>query len=130
LEPIEVTEAEAQKFKIQHGDKCDIRAGEGDQWFFKGIQVQSNCRWSDPDWVARRSLLGSHILRDICESEKVVRVYAFNRPQKRASLAQRQGDVLRDLAASKATLEMTSHERSDAEETGRTTTRRHRSCSV
>ncbi|THV07258.1 fatty acid synthase [Dendrothele bispora CBS 962.96] len=35
LEPIEVTEAEAQKFKLQHGDKCDIWAGEGDQWFFK-----------------------------------------------------------------------------------------------
>ncbi|KAL0065236.1 fatty acid synthase alpha subunit Lsd1 [Marasmius tenuissimus] len=35
LEPIEVTEAESQKFKSQHGDKCDIWAGEGGQWFFK-----------------------------------------------------------------------------------------------
>jgi hypothetical protein len=40
--------------------------------------------------------LGSHILRDACENEKVVRVYAFNRPQKRAPLAQRQRDVLRE----------------------------------
>ncbi|KAF5337956.1 hypothetical protein D9757_014846 [Collybiopsis confluens] len=35
LEPIEVTQAEASKFKHQHGDKCDIWAGEGGQWFFK-----------------------------------------------------------------------------------------------
>ncbi|CAK5268309.1 unnamed protein product [Mycena citricolor] len=36
LEPIEVTETEAQKFKLQHGDKCDIWAsGSGEQWFFK-----------------------------------------------------------------------------------------------
>jgi len=35
LEPFEVTEAEAQKFKLQHGDKCDIWAGEGGQWFAK-----------------------------------------------------------------------------------------------
>ncbi|KAK7463431.1 fatty acid synthase alpha subunit Lsd1 [Stygiomarasmius scandens] len=35
LEPIEVTESEAHKYKLQHGDKCDIWAGEGDQWFFK-----------------------------------------------------------------------------------------------
>ncbi|EEB89578.1 hypothetical protein MPER_12305, partial [Moniliophthora perniciosa FA553] len=28
LEPIEVDESEAQKFKLQHGDKCDIWAGE------------------------------------------------------------------------------------------------------
>ncbi|EAU85370.1 fatty acid synthetase alpha subunit [Coprinopsis cinerea okayama7 len=35
LEPIEVSETEAQKFKLQHGDKCDIWAGEGGQWFAK-----------------------------------------------------------------------------------------------
>ncbi|KAJ3517947.1 hypothetical protein NLJ89_g178 [Agrocybe chaxingu] len=35
LEPIEVSESEAQKFKLQHGDKCDIWAGEGGQWFAK-----------------------------------------------------------------------------------------------
>ncbi|KAF9267936.1 fatty acid synthase [Marasmius fiardii PR-910] len=35
LEPIEVTETEAQKFKSQHSDKCDIWAGESGQWFFK-----------------------------------------------------------------------------------------------
>ncbi|KAF9062802.1 hypothetical protein BDP27DRAFT_1368514 [Rhodocollybia butyracea] len=35
LEPIEVTAEEASKFKLQHGDKCDIWAGEGGQWFFK-----------------------------------------------------------------------------------------------
>jgi hypothetical protein len=35
LEPIEVSDSEAQKFKMQHGDKCDIWAGEGGQWFAK-----------------------------------------------------------------------------------------------
>ncbi|KAF9485144.1 fatty acid synthetase alpha subunit [Pholiota conissans] len=35
LEPIEVSESEAQKFKLQHGDKCDVWAGEGGQWFAK-----------------------------------------------------------------------------------------------
>ncbi|KAK0450204.1 fatty acid synthase [Armillaria borealis] len=35
LEALEVTEAEAMKFKLQHGDKCDIWAGESGQWFFK-----------------------------------------------------------------------------------------------
>ena len=34
LEPIEISDLEAQKFKMQHGDKCDIWAGEG-QWFAK-----------------------------------------------------------------------------------------------
>jgi fatty acid synthase subunit alpha, fungi type len=33
LEPIKVSDSEAQKFKMQHGDKCDIWAGEGGQWF-------------------------------------------------------------------------------------------------
>jgi fatty acid synthase subunit alpha len=35
LEAIEVAEAEAAKFKYQHGDKCDIWAGESGQWFVK-----------------------------------------------------------------------------------------------
>ncbi|KAF8896473.1 fatty acid synthetase alpha subunit [Infundibulicybe gibba] len=35
LEPIEVSESEAQKFKLQHAEKCDIWAGEGGQWFAK-----------------------------------------------------------------------------------------------
>jgi hypothetical protein len=35
LEPVEVDEAEAAKYKHQHGDKCDIWAGEGGQWFIK-----------------------------------------------------------------------------------------------
>ncbi|KAJ7745730.1 fatty acid synthase [Mycena metata] len=35
LEPLEVAESEAHKFKLQHGDKCDVWAGEGGQWFFK-----------------------------------------------------------------------------------------------
>ncbi|KAF7312560.1 Fatty acid synthase subunit alpha [Mycena indigotica] len=35
LEPVEVTESEAKKFKLHHAEKCDIWAGEGDQWFFK-----------------------------------------------------------------------------------------------
>lgn len=30
-----MSDSEAQKFKLQHGDKCDIWAGEGDQWFAK-----------------------------------------------------------------------------------------------
>jgi hypothetical protein len=35
LVPIEVSDLEAQNFKMQHGDKCDIWAGEGSQWFAK-----------------------------------------------------------------------------------------------
>src|SRR5438270_11476567 len=35
LELIEVSEAEAQKFKLYHGEKCDVWAGEGGQWFTK-----------------------------------------------------------------------------------------------
>ncbi|PPQ94469.1 hypothetical protein CVT25_001102 [Psilocybe cyanescens] len=35
LEPVEVSDSEAQKFKLQHGDKCDIWAGESGQWFAK-----------------------------------------------------------------------------------------------
>jgi fatty acid synthase subunit alpha, fungi type len=37
LEPIEVSDSEARKFKMQHGasDECDIWAGEGGQWFAK-----------------------------------------------------------------------------------------------
>ncbi|KIY43927.1 fatty acid synthase [Fistulina hepatica ATCC 64428] len=35
LEPIEIAEDEAQRFKLQHGEKCDIWAGEGGQWFAK-----------------------------------------------------------------------------------------------
>lgn len=42
LEAIEVDAAEAEKFKYEHGDKCDIWAGEGGQWFVKfkkGVRV-------------------------------------------------------------------------------------------
>ncbi|KAA1467738.1 fatty acid synthase [Dentipellis sp. KUC8613] len=42
LEPLEVSDAEAEKFKLEHGDKCDIWAGEGGQWlvkFKKGARV-------------------------------------------------------------------------------------------
>ncbi|EPQ52677.1 hypothetical protein GLOTRDRAFT_112049 [Gloeophyllum trabeum ATCC 11539] len=35
LEPFEVSAAEAEKFKFEHGDKCDVWAGEGDQWLVK-----------------------------------------------------------------------------------------------
>jgi fatty acid synthase subunit alpha len=35
LEPIEVAKAEAEKFKYEHGDKCDVWTGEGGQWFVK-----------------------------------------------------------------------------------------------
>lgn len=35
LEAIEVSDSEAQKFKLQHGDKCDVWAGESGQWFAK-----------------------------------------------------------------------------------------------
>ncbi|KAF8816257.1 hypothetical protein BYT27DRAFT_7208450 [Phlegmacium glaucopus] len=34
-QPIEVSDSEAQKFKLQYGDKCDIWAGESGQWFAK-----------------------------------------------------------------------------------------------
>jgi fatty acid synthase subunit alpha, fungi type len=42
LEPIEVDGSEAQKFKMEHGDKCDIWAGESGQWsvkFKKGARI-------------------------------------------------------------------------------------------
>ncbi|KAI0067274.1 fatty acid synthase [Artomyces pyxidatus] len=35
LEPLEVSDADAEKFKKEHGEKCDIWAGEGSQWFVK-----------------------------------------------------------------------------------------------
>jgi fatty acid synthase subunit alpha, fungi type len=35
LEPLEVSQAEAEKFKHEHGDKCDVWAAAGDQWFAK-----------------------------------------------------------------------------------------------
>ena len=35
LEPFEASEVEAEKFKYEHGDKCDIWAAEGGQWFVK-----------------------------------------------------------------------------------------------
>lgn len=35
LEPIEVAEADANKFKLQHGDRCDIWTVEGQQSFVK-----------------------------------------------------------------------------------------------
>ncbi|KAF8843701.1 hypothetical protein BDN67DRAFT_963867 [Paxillus ammoniavirescens] len=35
LEPIEVAQSEAEKFKYEHGDKCDIWTATGDQWFVK-----------------------------------------------------------------------------------------------
>jgi hypothetical protein len=34
-EPIKVAGAEAEKFKYEHGDRCDILADEGGQWFVK-----------------------------------------------------------------------------------------------
>ncbi|KAL6308724.1 Enoyl-reductase-domain-containing protein [Sparassis latifolia] len=35
LEPFEAAEVDAQKFKLEHGDNCDIWAGDGGQWFVK-----------------------------------------------------------------------------------------------
>ncbi|RPD59601.1 fatty acid synthase [Lentinus tigrinus ALCF2SS1-6] len=35
LEPFEASQADAEKFKYEHGEKCDIWAGEGGQWFVK-----------------------------------------------------------------------------------------------
>jgi hypothetical protein len=42
LEPIEVAEAEVEKFKYEHGEKCSVWAGEAGQWsakFKKGTCV-------------------------------------------------------------------------------------------
>jgi fatty acid synthase subunit beta len=42
LEPVEVAQSEAEKFKYEYGDKCDIWTGEGDQWFVKfkkGVRI-------------------------------------------------------------------------------------------
>lgn len=35
MEALEVDEADAAKYKKQHGDKCDIWANDEGQWFFK-----------------------------------------------------------------------------------------------
>lgn len=35
LEAFEASQTEAEKFKYEHGDSCDIWAGEGGQWFVK-----------------------------------------------------------------------------------------------
>jgi len=35
LELIEVAGVEAEKSKYEHGDKCNVWAGEGGQWFVK-----------------------------------------------------------------------------------------------
>ncbi|KAF9648674.1 fatty acid synthase [Thelephora ganbajun] len=35
LEPMEVSEADAKKFKNEHGAKCDIWTGDGGEWFVK-----------------------------------------------------------------------------------------------
>ncbi|KZT29627.1 fatty acid synthase [Neolentinus lepideus HHB14362 ss-1] len=35
LEPFEVSAVEAERFKYEHGDKCDVWAAEGDQWLVK-----------------------------------------------------------------------------------------------
>ena len=42
LEPFEASQVEAEKFKYEHGDKCDIWAGEDGQWsvkFKKGARI-------------------------------------------------------------------------------------------
>lgn len=42
LEPLEVSDVEAAKFKKEHGDKCDTWAGEGGQWYVKlkkGVRI-------------------------------------------------------------------------------------------
>ncbi|KAL5526485.1 FAS2 [Sanghuangporus sanghuang] len=35
LEPLEVSEEEAKRFKHEHGERCDIWIADGDQWFVK-----------------------------------------------------------------------------------------------
>ncbi|KAI0046589.1 fatty acid synthase [Auriscalpium vulgare] len=35
LESLEVSDSDAEKFKKEHGEKCDVWAGEGGQWFVK-----------------------------------------------------------------------------------------------
>ena len=42
LEPFEASQTDAEKFKYEHGDKCDSSAGGGGQWhvkFKKGARV-------------------------------------------------------------------------------------------
>jgi fatty acid synthase subunit alpha, fungi type len=42
LEPLELAEAEARKFKYEHGDKCDIWQQSSGEWFVKlkkGVRV-------------------------------------------------------------------------------------------
>ncbi|KAJ7217504.1 hypothetical protein B0H12DRAFT_1241728 [Mycena haematopus] len=45
---VDLEKSEAHKFKLQHGDKCDVWAGEGGQWFFKlkkGALVTNPTGW-------------------------------------------------------------------------------------
>ena len=35
MEPLEVSDSDAAKFKKEHAERCDIWAGEGGQWFVK-----------------------------------------------------------------------------------------------
>ena len=49
LEPIEVAEAKAATYKYQHGDRCDMWAGQSVE-FRKGaciLYLHSYCRWTD-----------------------------------------------------------------------------------
>ncbi|OBZ65349.1 hypothetical protein A0H81_14665 [Grifola frondosa] len=58
LEPFEVAEVEEEKFKYEHGDKCDIWADEGGQWF---VKFKKGSRILVPKAFKFNRLIGSQI---------------------------------------------------------------------
>ena len=58
LEPFELAQAEADKFKLEHGDKCDIWAGEGGQWF---VKLKKSARVLIPKSFKFNRLVGGQI---------------------------------------------------------------------
>jgi fatty acid synthase subunit alpha len=58
MEPIEVAESDAERFKKEHGDKCNIWAGEGGQWF---VNLKKGARVYIPKAISYGRLVGGQL---------------------------------------------------------------------
>ena len=58
LEPLEVTDSDAERFKKEHGDNCDIWAGEGGQWF---VKLKKGARIYIPKAISYNRLVAGQI---------------------------------------------------------------------
>lgn len=58
MEPFEAADTEAEKYKHEHGDKCDIWAGEGGQWF---VKFKKGARILVPKAIRFSRLVGGQI---------------------------------------------------------------------